>query len=107
MKLRGGACEIVALVRVVLAVAFVVVAIGIVVLAVLIVVILVFLVIVALAIVEQLGASGGRVALELPQSENEHAALLALVAGAEQKYAVLLDHVQLLDLHGFVEDQSV
>lgn len=93
LKLGGGAREIVALVGVVL------VAIVVLVLGVLVVVFLLLLMVVVLTIVEQLGAPHGCVAFELSQPEYVDAALLTFVAGAEQEYTVLLDHIQLLDLH--------
>lgn len=101
LKSGGGAGEIVTLVGVVL------VAVVVVVLGVLVVDVVLLLLLVVAISVQQLGAPRGRVALELAQPENVHAVFLALVAGAEQEYPVLLDHVQLLDLHRLVEDQSV
>lgn len=76
LKLGGGTCEIVALI-------VILVAIVIVVLDILVVVLLFPLSIVVLAIVEQLSASHGCVALELSQPKNVNAALFALVAGAK------------------------
>lgn len=114
LELGGGAREIVALVGVVL-VAVVVVTVVLVIGddGVLVVVVVFFVMIVVLflflflAIVQHFGASRGYVALEFAQSEHVDTAFLTLVPGAEQQYTVLLDHVQLLDLHRLVEDQSV
>lgn len=99
LKLGGSTCEIVALIRVVL--------LAIVVLVLDVLVAILLLLFIVLTIIEKLGASHGCIALELSQPENVDATLLTFVAGAEQKYAVLLDHVQLLDLHRLVEDHSV
>jgi len=106
LELAGDAAKVVALVGVVL-VAVVVVALAVLVLDLLVLVVLLLHPLVALAIVEQLGAPRRGVALELAQPEHVHAALLALVARAEQQDPVLLDYVQLLYLHGLVEDQPV
>lgn len=101
LKLGGSTCEIVALVGVVF------LAIVVLVLDVFLVLLLLLFPVIVLTIVEQLGASHGCIALELSQPENVDATLLAFVAGAEQEYTVLLDHVQLLDLHRLVEEHPV
>lgn len=101
LKPGGSAREIVALIGVVL------LAIVVLVLDFFVVLLLLLFPITVLTIVEQLGASHGCIALELSQPENVDATLLAFVAGAEQEYTVLLDHVQLLDLHRLVEEHSV
>lgn len=79
LKSGGGAGEVVALVGVVL------VAVVVIVLDVLVVDVVLLLLprLLVLAIVQQLGAPRGRVALEFAQPENVHAIFLALVAGAE------------------------
>lgn len=100
LKLGGSTCEIVALVGVVL------VAIIILVLDIFVIVLFLPLSVVVLTIVKQLGTSHGCIALELSQPKNVNA-FLAFVSGAEQEYTVLLDHVQLLDLHRLVKEHSV